>query len=71
VRLWLQYAGIALVAIAYLGGLIGWSYVSMKLDKDAAAAPVEDRLRVDVVAPAASPGAAPFPEKWAGEVGQR
>lgn len=68
-RLWLQYAGIALVAIAYLGGLIGWSYVSMKLDKDAAAAPAEDRLRVEVVVPVAPPGSARSAGESAGEVG--
>lgn len=28
----LQYAGIALVAIAYIGGLIWWTYASMNID---------------------------------------
>jgi hypothetical protein len=46
VRLWLQYAGIALVALAYLGGMIGWSYASLNLEHDAAATPTSEQLHV-------------------------
>jgi len=46
VRLWLQYAGIALVALAYLGGMIGWSYASLNLEDDAAARPTSEELHV-------------------------
>ena len=46
VRLWLQYAGIVLVALAYLGGMIGWSYASLNLEDDAAARPTSEEVHV-------------------------
>ncbi|PEN15290.1 hypothetical protein CRI94_03145 [Longibacter salinarum] len=39
-RLWLQYAGIVLVATAYIAGVIGWTYVSLNVENDASAAPL-------------------------------
>jgi hypothetical protein len=63
VRLWLQYAGIALVALAYLGGLIGWSYASLNLEKNAASAPTQERLHIVKVGLAGDehPAGLPFP----------
>lgn len=31
----LQYAGIAVVAVAYLGGIAGWTYASMNVEPEA------------------------------------
>jgi hypothetical protein len=32
-----QYAGLALVIIAYVGGIIGWSWATLTVDPDPAA----------------------------------
>lgn len=34
-RRMLQYAGIAVVAVAYLGGIAGWTYASMNVEPEA------------------------------------
>lgn len=60
----LQYAGIALVAIAYIGGLIWWTYASMNIEPASDSSftvPVDPVLKTSVEAHApahipASPG---------------
>lgn len=62
-RKWLQYAGIALVGLAYVGGLIWWTYASMNVEPSRNSGQLQ---RVDPVLktmsmPSPEPVASPMP----------
>ena len=52
-----QYAGLALVVVAYLGGIIGWSWATLTVESEPAA-PDTTHSRVEM-----PPDAADAPER--------
>jgi len=62
-RKWLQYAGIALVGLAYIGGLIWWTYASMNIEpsRDSGLLQRVEPVLKTMSVPSAEPVASPLP----------
>lgn len=42
-----QYVGLALLVVAYVGGIIGWTWATLQIDKSEPAPPDTTQVRTD------------------------